>query len=177
LWRRGSWSALGLALGFAALVNLTLVAGVVWPELFPEALRKGSWAALVVVWVGSVVVARWREGDATAADRQPEADDPYRQATQYYLQGSWFEAECALAGLLRRNPRDVDAALMLATLYRHAGRLDDAARQLAQLERFDEAAKWALEIDRERRWLAAAQDQPAAPPQPSGGPGETTSGD
>jgi single-stranded DNA-specific DHH superfamily exonuclease len=77
------------------------------------------------------------------------------------LKGNWFEAECVLVGLLRCDPRDVDAGLMLATLFRHTGRLDEAARQLDSVERFDEAAKWIVEIDRERQWLAQAPEEPS----------------
>jgi hypothetical protein len=65
----------------------------------------------------------------------------------------------------------VDAGLLLAAIYRQTGRLDEAECQLDHIERFDEAAKWALEIDRERRWLASIAKQPS---QPSA---ETNNGD
>jgi cytochrome c-type biogenesis protein CcmH/NrfG len=87
------------------------------------------------------------------------------------LRGNWFETECVLAGLLRRDLRDVDARMMLATLYRHTGRIDEAVEELDRLERIDEAAKWALEIARERRWLADGRQ--AASQQPP----ETTNGE
>jgi len=56
-------------------------------------------------------------------------------------------------------------------LYRHTGRLEEAASQLDRLERMDEAAKWGLEISRERQWLAAN------PQPPSDDPVESTNGD
>jgi hypothetical protein len=171
VWRRGAWPALGLALGFAVLLNLMVVASLVWTELLPSPLRKGAWTAIAVVWVGSGIVARWRARGEVPRESGSQRRDPYGEVTEQYLKGNWFEAECALAGLVRRDPRDVDAGLMLATLYRHTGRLDEAARQLDHIERFDEAAKWVLEIDRERKWLASMQSEP------SDQPAETNNGD
>jgi predicted Zn-dependent protease len=153
-----------LALGFAALVNMTVVASLVWTELFPDAVRKAAWLAVAVVWVGSATVARWRDRAAARQADEPQTGDPYCQAVEHYLKGDWFEAECALAALLRANPRDVDANLMLATLYRHTGRPDEAAVQLDRIERLDESAKWVLEIDRERKWLAEKEPEPPADP-------------
>jgi len=148
-----------LALGFAALVNITVVASLVWTELFPAGMRKGAWIAVAAVWLGSAAVARWRDRTSAREAAKPQGVDPYGRAVQEYLKGNWFEAECVLAGLLRRNPRDVDASLMLATLYRHTGRPDEAAVQLDRIQRLDESAKWALEIDRERKWLAEGQSE------------------
>jgi predicted Zn-dependent protease len=153
-----------LALAFAALVNFALVASFVWTELFPAAVRKSVWLAVAAVWVGSAVAARWRDTTAGGNDDTTRPGDPFGDAAEQYLKGNWFEAECLLADLLRRDPRDVDAGLMLATLYRHTGRLDEASNQLDHLERLDEAAKWALEISRERRLLAAVQQEPSDDP-------------
>ena len=103
MWKRGAWSALGLALGFAALVNITVVASLVWTELFPDAVRKAAWLAAAAVWVGSATVARWRDRAAARQDDPPQTGDPYCQAVEHYLKGDWFEAECLLAGLLRSD--------------------------------------------------------------------------
>ena len=64
--------------------------------------------------------------------------------------------------LLQRHPRDVEARLLLATLLRHARRYPEALDQLDRLERLNDAAKWTLEIETERRHLAAGQMQPPA---------------
>ena len=69
--------------------------------------------------------------------------------------------------LLRREQRDVDARLMLATLMRHTARADEAMKQLDLLASLDGAEKWELEIRRERELLAAASDSSDAPPQPT----------
>ena len=166
LWRRGSWIALAWALGFAALVDGCLIANLLWTELLPDALRQASLAAVAAVWLGWLAIGRLHQ---RAAGTMTPTDDSYRQLIGHYLQGNWFEAECVLARLLHQDPRDVDAGLMLATLYRHTGRFKEAAQQLDRLQRFDEAVKWALEIERERARLASAQ-HPAAenrsPPAP-----------
>lgn len=165
MWRKGSWSALALALGFAALVDVCLIANLLWTELLPDAIRKATLAAVPAVWVGWVAISRWHQG---APGKTAPTDDPYRQAIAHYLRGNWFEAECVLTRLLHHEPRDVDAGLMLATLYRHTGRFAEAAQQLDRLQRFDEAVKWALEIERERARLAAART-PAAENSPEPG--------
>ena len=43
---------------------------------------------------------------------------------------------------------------MLATVLRHTGRFDEAAKQLDQLVCFDGAEKWELEIQKERELLS-----------------------
>ena len=161
VWKHGAWPALGWALAFAGLVNFALVASFLWAELFPAAVRKGAWTLVAAVWVGSTVVTRWRDKRAAGNDDAARPGDPFGEAVEQYLKGNWFETECILAGLLRRDPRDVDAGFMLATLYRHTGRLDEAADRLDQLERLDEGVKWALEISRERRWLGEARQAPS----------------
>lgn len=179
--RFGSWPGLGLAIGFAVLLNLALAGTILWDGLFAPGARKLIWAAVALTWFGSAVAAFMRK-DAAASDAEA---DPYPQALEQYLRGNWFEAEQILARLLDRNPRDLEARLMLATLLRHTGRHQEAARQLDCLERCEGSGKWALEIARQRRFLAEAtvagrpstapgsqEPSPAAPAEaPSATPG------
>lgn len=148
--RFGSWPGLGLAIGFAVLLNLALVGTILWDGLFTPGARKLIWAAVAITWIGSAVGARLRR-QPTPSD--PDGDD-FPHALEQYLKGNWFEAEQILARLLDRNPRDVEARLMLATLLRHTGRGQEAARQLDCLETVEGSGRWALEIARERRGLA-----------------------
>jgi thioredoxin-like negative regulator of GroEL len=92
------------------------------------------------------------------------AGDTFADAAEQYLKGNWFEAECGLRELLRRNPRDLEAGLMLATLLRHTGRLREAARQLDALQRLDGWEHWATEIVRERARVKAAREPEAHEP-------------
>ena len=48
---------------------------------------------------------------------------------------------------------------MLATLMRHTGREEEAARQLDVLVRWEESQKWELEIRHELELLAVARRQ------------------
>lgn len=148
--RFGSWPGLGLAIGFAVLLNLALAGTVLWDGLFTPGARKLIWAAVAITWIGSAAAARWRR-EAAPCDPQ---GDPYLRALEQYLKGNWFEAEQILSRLLDRNPRDLEARLMLATVFRHTGRRQEAADHLDRLEGLEGSGKWALEIARERRFLA-----------------------
>jgi tetratricopeptide (TPR) repeat protein len=157
IWKQGDWSALGLAIGAAALVNVALAATLLWSELLTQEVCRILWVAVSVVWIASAVAA-WT-GDRREIGRRPPdtTQDRYPEALNHYLKGNWFEAEHALRELLRGNPPDPDAGLLLATLLRHTGRFDEAARQLDRLEQSGGGEKWALEIGREREQLLAAR--------------------
>ena len=44
--------------------------------------------------------------------------------------------------------------LMLATLWRHVGHLDEAQQRLLLLEEIDDSKKWRKELEQERRLLS-----------------------
>lgn len=159
IWKRGAWSALALAVGFALLVNAALVVSFLWSELLPHGARTILWVVVGLIWSGSAVTACFRNSQERTirAEQDRIINDPYPEALDHYLKGNWFEAECVLGELLRRNPRDLEAGLLLATLLRHTGRFDEAAGQLERLGRFEGCEKWELEIGRERRLLDEAQ--------------------
>lgn len=167
--RFGSWPGLGLAIGFAVLLNLALAGTFVWDGLFTPGARKLIWAAVAITWVGSAVAARLRKDSGPLG---PDGD-PYPHALEQYLRGNWFEAEQIFARLLERNPRDLEARLMWASVLAHTGRHQEAARQLDCLERLEGSGKWALEIARLRRTLAettAAESAPGTPGLQKSGP-------
>jgi hypothetical protein len=157
LGKHGSWSSLAVAVGFAALVNAALVGSLVWSELLTPPVRMITWLAVTVLWAGSALVSL--RGRAEPAAKPAGTEDAYREALDHYLKGNWFEAECVLGGLLRQDPRDLEARLLLATLLRHTGRIEEARQQLDRLERFEGSGKWALEIHRERQGLDEARRQ------------------
>ena len=118
-----------------------------------------------MLWaVAAIWSAIWLRPTGRRTASSDSQADAFVEALDHYLKGDYYQAEQILEGLLRRNLRDVDARLMLATLLRHTGRLDEAARQLDTLARFEDAGKWELEIRQERELLAEArtQDKPAA---------------
>jgi len=165
VWRQGAWSALALAIGFAALLNLALASSLLWTELLPTSLRNAVWALVAVVWVVSVIAAwRW-DGKQIAAANPARETDMFAVAQDHYLKGNWFETERVLLDLLQRNPRDWDAGLMLASLFRHTRRFDEARQALDRLERFEGFRKWRVEMNRERELLDAAVRQDAGEEQ------------
>jgi hypothetical protein len=156
LWARASWSALGVAVSAGAVLDVALLGTFVWTELLSQGLRNALWAALGIAWAAAAVFAVvWDRRHATRESPELEKDK-FSEATEHYLQGNWFEAERALGNLLRQDDRDLEARLMLATLYRHRGRLDEAAGQLELLGRFAGAEKWELEIRREQQLLTSS---------------------
>jgi len=153
---------LAIAVGAAIVLNLLLLVSFGWTELIGRDLRTTLWVGLGVVWVGAAVWSvNWSR--KRAGDRNPNPQqDAFDQALDHYLKGDYFQTEQILEGLLRRNIRDVDARLMLATLLRRTRRFDDAARQLDTLARFEDAGKWELEIRQERALLRKAKTQSEA---------------
>ena len=132
---------------------------------------KALWIGFGAAWLaGAVVTAGAGQSGREGGHPGSEADN-FPEAVDYYLKGNWFEAQQALMQRLGEDPRDADARLMLATLCRHTGRLDEAQQQLDLLARLEESAKWGMEIRRERQLLRDARagqagDVLEGPPQP-----------
>lgn len=155
-----------MAVGFTALVNTLLLASLVWREwLGGDALRIG-FAVLAATWLLAWWLTRTErlaacvettvDGEpilAATNGRQVELDGMFREAQARYLENDWVAAEQLLLKLLKQDARDVEARLMLATLWRHQGRREEALRQLDRLDRLEAADKWRLEIAAERQRL------------------------
>ena len=166
LWVRGSWAGLALAIGFTALANLLAATALVWNEWLPPRVRWMGALALAVIWVAAWVEARadwrrwlseWSEGESLpAVDAAQLSDEWFRDAQRAYLAGDWVLAEKTLLRLLKQDSRDAEARLMLATLWRHEGRTDEASRELDRLERLETAAAWDYEIACERERICAS---------------------
>lgn len=172
LWKRGAWSGLAVAVGFALVLNLALVSSLVWTELEP--LGTGNriyvWLGVAIFWIGSATIGAIGDHRRDKIRKDADADDSFAEALDHYLQQNWHEAERCLVRLLRRDPRDVDARLMLATVLRRAGRIEESAGQLDRLGRMEGSRKWEHEIAQQRRWLAGAVgqfEQPQASANPS----------
>jgi hypothetical protein len=178
LWIAGSWAGLILALSFTVLFNLLLLTTLVWTEWLPPRVQLACGAILGVIWLAALLETR-RELQRIAAQRDEQADENvsptnhsqesdvdrlFRQSQVAYLGGNWLVAERTLRELLRLDRGDIEAQLLLATMWRHTGRPADARRQLDRLERLDAAAPWQFEIARERERIAAALLAEPLPP-------------
>jgi len=162
LWAGASWSALGVAVAAGALLDLALLGTFVWTELLSPAVRNALWMALGIAWAAAAVFTIvWDRRHARGGSPESEKDK-FSEATEHYLRGNWFEAERVLGNLLRQNARDLEARLLLATLYRHRSRLDEAAQELDLLRRLAGAEKWEPEIGREQQLLVEARQSQAA---------------
>lgn len=161
LWTYGTWSGLVVALGTAVLLDLLLIVSFGWTELLVDGLRTAAWVAFGVVWVVGVVWSARQCRRRVVVETYDVRTDIFPEALDYYLKGDYYQAEHVLVDLLRENLRDIDARLMLATLMRHTGRLDEAERQLDTMCRFEGAGKWELEIGQERALLADARAEKA----------------
>lgn len=159
LWTQGAVSGFLLAFGAGLLLNLLLLATFVYSEMLTPQVRGYGWIALAVVWVGSAVGSygwnRWRH----VRRQQFDQNDLLATATVEYLKGNWYQAELPLWRLLKIDRRDVDALLMLAAICRHTNRLEEATRQLDELELLERAQKWTAEIALERKLIARKQSR------------------
>ena len=153
LWWRGDWKAFLGALAFAAALNLGLISGLVWNESLPGWLLVAGWSAIGLIWL----VCAWHgwrllpelRGDGAS----PDEEGLFVRAQTEYLNRHWLEAEELLLKLLACRDQDAEARLMLATLYRHTGRVAEAGECLTRLERMDGGDRWGVEVARERRLL------------------------
>ncbi len=163
IWKRGTWLGLAMAVGFAVLVNLSLMTSLIWSELTSPGMRIISWVLVGLIWLASAAASygweRTSYGCGQDSSRQQGQEAPLAEGLQYYLQKNWFEAERVFRRLLRRNSRDTDAGLMLATLLRHTERFEEAKIQLQRLGRIEGSEKWDLEIRQEQRMLDKAKSQ------------------
>jgi len=149
--------ALGVSIASAAVLNLLLAATFLWDELLAPSVRNWGWVALGVLWVAAAmafVVQRWWGQTAIVADGL----QGFQEALEHYLRGEWFQTERLLGAILKANPEDVEARLLLATLFRHTGRRNDARRELQRLADIPAASAWQWEIERELSLLANAID-------------------
>ena len=145
------------AILFAACLNFLLVARFIYPEwLIPSLVRIACWVA-VAVWI-SLVVRQMGQLPALLQPRSvADTPDPFPQARDLFLQAQWAEAEAKLAHCLEIDPRDCQALLMLAAVYRHTERFAAAQHALDMLRRLETADHWGLECQTEQRKLDRAQ--------------------
>lgn len=149
--RRGLWDQLALALLFGVLAQATLFVNFFWSDFLGGYLRASTGVVFIIAWIflGAVASGRLKRYEKSLLF---DADGAlFLEAQTRYLRGEWFEAECALKSVLKKNPSDAEALLLLATLYRHIKRFSEARQTLAALEKLEAADYWAYEIGLEKR--------------------------
>ena len=160
LVRYGRGIFLILAAGFGLLASGTLFCCGYWTELIaPESkiwLAGGILISHLLLSLVSAALSTLFSGQLA----YDEEGDRYLMALDAYLSGNWNETERIAKAILRRNGRDPDTILLLATLCRHAGRYAEAGSWLDRLESLESAEKWAEEIAIERSALAGRSAEP-----------------
>ena len=157
LYLRGAFSGLIVAFGFAALFNLLVATSLVWTDLATPLLRTTGWGLMALIWTIAAVVSRrtCREhAESGTESREASGRDLFEGVIDDYLKGNWYEVETRLREILRRFPRDAEAHLLLATMFRHTDRHDEAIRRLDELTRWETCEEWRVEIARERELLS-----------------------
>ncbi|MEE2685123.1 MAG: hypothetical protein VYB09_02340 [Planctomycetota bacterium] len=174
LWIKGHWSGLFAALLFAGLLNLAIASRFIWPELLPPVLALSLWAGVAGFWIHGFFQS-WRQMPLLTAsppvrrvagsnEEQTEDDvlmdghdeDLFESAQQEYLKQNWYEAETLLRKLLQACESDIHARLMLAALYRHNGRREEAEVELKRASRSEASRKWDFEIKQQQMLLKNA---------------------
>jgi hypothetical protein len=165
LWLRGEWAGLATAVTFGMLVNLLLTTTFLWPSLLGSGSSTAvfnivGWLTVLCFW-GVALVATWHRLPRLLPGADSRGNDTLLlRAQTEYLKGNWYNAERLLLRLLEDSPRDADAHLLMASLYRRTRRKDEAQRHLYVLEKIAGGTKWLFEIDCERALLAQMHSEP-----------------
>lgn len=162
IWIGGAWSGICVAIGFALLFNLYLICTFVWNDLIPNGYRVLLGATTSLYWVLGWVDSNRFLGNRSWLPESQRQLDLFLAARGEYLRGEWEKSEELLRRILADDPRDVEARLMLATLLRHRGRIDDAREHLRRLQRLERAGYWNMEIEREWMTLRRMESENAA---------------
>ena len=172
VWHEGSIAGLCLAVTFTLLFNLALLVTLAWTEAVAPGFRVVLWSAVAGWWsIAAVASYYWT---VTHAPHEPDGrtDQHYQLAVAEYLKRNWLRAETLFEQLLAHNPHDVDVQIMLASLLRRTGRLDEAGERLTRIRRLDGWRKWELEVGREETQLARLLSDTKHETQPNDEPND-----
>jgi hypothetical protein len=129
----------------------------IWSELVDFRLSLALWTGTAVVWLIATVSALTGFPPPIPHGRDAATDALFVKARDAYLARDWLAAETKLRALLDLSPTDGEAQLLLGTLLRRVGRLDEAAAALETLSRSDTGAPWLPTITRELERIASAR--------------------
>lgn len=174
LWLRGSAAGLVLALAFAVVLDLAIVATWIYSEFFNLQVSLGLWGAAAAVWIVATVSAVSAFPPPIPTTRDAATDKLFVAARDAYLSRDWLAAETKLRSLLVVAPTDGEAQLLLATLLRRVGRLKESREALEKLSRSDSGGPWLSAIARELERVEAAAKRPPAPATTAGADDDET---
>ncbi|MFO7906417.1 MAG: tetratricopeptide repeat protein [Planctomycetota bacterium] len=149
LWHAGSLPGLGAAVAFTALLNTLLLESFVRSGTPGGDWNRYGWIILGAFWGLGLWRAARHPVSASNSSGAHHQQDLLIQAQGEYLKGHWVEAQTVLEQLIHANPRDVEAHLLLSSVFRRSRRIELSRKQLRRLYELDEAARWRFEIERE----------------------------
>lgn len=149
LWYAGSLPGLAAAIAFAALLNTLLLQSFVRLDTAGGEWNQYGWIILGTFWGLGVWQAARHPVSAGNSSQTHHQQDLLIQAQGEYLRGHWVEAQTVLEQLIHANPRDIEAHLLLSSVFRRSRRIDLSRKQLRRLYELDEAGRWRFEIERE----------------------------
>ncbi|GHT27945.1 hypothetical protein FACS18942_07870 [Planctomycetales bacterium] len=151
--RYGLWTQLSIAVFFALLLDYFLIVNFYWTDYITAGQRNILLGGLILSYFLLRSAAKLhRQGYETMLSVETK-DETYRTVLQYYLRGNWFDAESLILPYLKKKPRDIEMQLLLATLYRHTQRFEEANAVIEKIESMDGAGKWFCEIEAEKRYI------------------------
>ena len=153
VWLRGSRAGLVLALAFAICLDMALMTTWIWTEFVDLRVTLGVWTAVVAIWLIATVSAVSAFPPPLTSRRDAATDRLFTEARDAYLARDWLAAETKLQTLLTLSPTDGEAQLLLGTLLRRAGRLEESKKALELLARSDAGLPWGHAIQRELQCL------------------------
>ena len=163
LWLVGEWTALLSAIAFATLFNFALVIVFVYPDWFSREVKLIAWTSIGLFWLISFLRTRGKRDLFLDRMESNDADDDVElhEAQTEYLAGEWKAAETIVEEILLQNPRDVEARLLLISIFRRQDRLPEARRQIEIASQYDGAVRWRDEIDLELESIELAEQKHA----------------
>jgi tetratricopeptide (TPR) repeat protein len=163
-----------LAIAFAVVLDAAVLTTFIWSEIVELRVAVGLWTAAAAIWIVATVSAVSAFPPALPSGRDATVDAMFIAARDAYLSRDWLSAESKLRAALELAPTDGESQLLLATLLRRVGRLDEARDALGKLARSDAGAPWRSAIVRELDLLGRRTERSSA--DGSGGSTEAGSG-
>ena len=157
----GLWRHLAIALFYGLICQTAFFLSFYWTEFLSPFAKFCVWSAVFTSWLFLSAIASASLKNYRKMRNTDAAGEAFLEAQTHYLRGNWFETECCLKNLLKKNAYDVEALLLLATLFRHLKRFSEAQKTLADLEKIDASWRWREEIELEKKAIVedARQDE------------------
>lgn len=164
-WLRGSLMGLILAVAFAVTLDMAVLTTWIWSDLLGLPLQITLWTAAAAIWLAATASACSSFPPPLRLGRDAATDAMFVKARDAYLARDWLGAENRLRAVLDIVPTDGEAQLLLGTLLRRVGRLDEARDALEKLSRSDAGRPWQDVI---RQELSRLESPPSAAAETGG---------